>query len=80
MMQRLKRLKDVLGLYLNRQKGMALLARLQASDLSDADRARVSHIMRTMLQLPEAPGQESSAPETSAPSAHASRRRQRRLS
>jgi len=32
MIQRLKLLKDVLGLYLNRPKGMALLARVQASD------------------------------------------------
>lgn len=32
MLQRLKRLKDVLGLYLNRQRGMALLERVQASD------------------------------------------------
>ena len=80
MFQRLKLLKDVLGLYLNRQKGMALLARVQASDLSDEDRARVSRIMRTMLQLPDDPGQEPSSPEASAPSAHASRRRQRRSS
>jgi hypothetical protein len=80
MIQRLKLLKDVLGLYLNRQKGIALLERVQASDLSDDDRARVSHIMRTMLKLPDAPGQESSSPEASAPSAHASRRRQRRSS
>jgi hypothetical protein len=56
MLQRLKRLKDVLGLALNRQKGLALLERIQASDLSEADRARVSHIMRTMLKLPADPG------------------------
>jgi hypothetical protein len=80
MFQRLKLLKDVLGLYLNRQKGMALLERVQASDLSDADRARVSRIMRTMLKLPDDPGQESSSPEASDPSAHVSRRRQRRSS
>jgi hypothetical protein len=79
MIQRLKLLKDVLGLYLNRHKGVALLERLQASDLSDEDRAHVSHIMRTMLKLHD-PGQESSAPEASAPAAHASRRRQRRSS
>lgn len=80
MFQRLKLLKDVLGLYLNRQKGMALLEHVQASDLSDEDRARVSRIMRTMLKLPDDPGQERSSPEASDPSAHASRRRQRRSS
>ena len=78
MLQQLKRLKDVLGLYLNRQRGMALLDRVQASDLSDDDRARVSRIIRTMLKLPDAPGQEPSSAEASAPSAHTSRRRQRR--
>jgi hypothetical protein len=80
MLQRLKLLKDVLGLYLNRQKGMALLEGVQASDLRDEDRARVSRIIRTMLKLPDAPGQEPSAPEASDPSAHASRRRPRRSS
>ena len=76
--QRLKLLKDVLGLYLNRQKGRALLKRVEASDLSDEDRARVSRIMRTMLQLPDEPGQEPPSPEASSPSAHASHRGQRR--
>jgi hypothetical protein len=80
MFQRLKLLKDVFGLYLNRQKGMALLDRVQASDLSDADRARVSRILRTMLQLPDESGQEVSSPEASAPSTPASRRRQRHTS
>jgi hypothetical protein len=80
MLQRLKRLKDVLGLYLNRHRGMALLERVHASDLSEDDRARVSRIMRTMLKLPEAPGQEPSFSEASDPSAHASRRHQRRSS
>jgi hypothetical protein len=78
MIQRLKWLKNVLDLYLNRQKGMVLLERIQVSDLSDEDRARVSHIMRTMLKLPDDPGHASSSPEQSAPSAHASRRCQRR--
>jgi hypothetical protein len=80
MCQRLKLLKDVLGLYLNQQKGMALLERVQTSDLRDEDRARVSRIIRTMLKLPEDPGQEPSSPEASDPSAHASRRHQRRSS
>jgi hypothetical protein len=80
MIQRLKLLKDVLGLYLNRQRGMALLERVQASDLSDDDRARVSRIMRTMLKLPEDPGQEPSSAAASDPSAHVSRRHQRRSS
>jgi hypothetical protein len=81
MLQRLKLLKGVLGLYLNRQKGMALLERVQASDLSDEDRARVSRILRTLLKLPDALGQELSSPEASTPSTPAaSRRRQRHAS
>jgi hypothetical protein len=80
MFQRLKLLKDVLGLSLNRRRGMALLERVHASDLSDDDRARVSRILRTILQLPDAPGQEPSSSEAFDPSAHASRRRQRRSS
>jgi hypothetical protein len=80
MIQRLKLLKDALGLSLNRRKGLALLERIQASDLSEADRAHVSHIMRTMLQLPDDPGHAVSLPEASTPSAHASQRRQRRSS
>jgi hypothetical protein len=73
MRQRLKLLKDVFGLYLNRQKGMALLERVESSDLSAEDRARVSRILRTMLKLPDEPGKQPSSPE-----AAASRRRQRR--
>ena len=80
MFQRLKVLKDVLSLYLNRQAGLTLLERVQASDLSDADRDRVSRIMRTMLKLPADPVPEPPLPEASAPSAHASRRRQRHAS
>ena len=80
MIQRFKRLKDVLGLSLNRQRGLALLERVEASDLSAEDRARVNHIMRTILKLPDDPGQEPSSPEASASSGHASRRRQRRSS
>jgi hypothetical protein len=76
----LKLLKDVLGLSLKRQKGMALLERIHGSDLSDEDRARISRIMRTMLRLPDKLGQEPSSPEASSPSALASRRRQRRSS
>ena len=73
MLQRLKLLKDVFGLYLNRHKGMALLERVESSDLSAEDRARVSRILRTMLKLPNEPGKQPSVPE-----ATASRRRQRR--
>ena len=80
MLQRLKVLKDVLNLYLNRQTGLALLERVQASDLSDADRDRVSRIMHTMLKLPADPGHEPPLPEASTPSAHASRRCQRHAS
>ncbi|MDH3604013.1 MAG: hypothetical protein OEU26_30775, partial [Candidatus Tectomicrobia bacterium] len=53
MFQRPKLLIDLLALYLNRQKGMALLKRVQASSLSDDDRDRVSHILRVMLRLPD---------------------------
>ena len=76
MFQRLKLLKDFLRLYLNRQEGTALVAHVQASDLNDEDRARVIRIIRTLLQLPDDPVQEPSGPDVSAPSAHASRRRQ----
>ncbi len=80
MFPRLKVLKDVLSLYLNRQTGLALLERVQASDLSDADRDRVSRIMRTMLKLPADPVHEPPLPEASTPSAQASRCRQRHSS
>jgi hypothetical protein len=63
MLQRLKRLTCLLGLLLSRHQGMALLERVQASTLSDADRDRVPHIMRATLRLPEAPVPEPSAPE-----------------
>jgi len=80
MFQRLKVLKDVLSLYLHRPAGLALLERVHASDLSDADRDHVSRIMRTMLKLPAGPVHEPPVPEASAPSAHTSRRRQRHSS
>jgi hypothetical protein len=54
MFKRLKLLKDLLGLYLSRRQAMALLERVQASNLSEDDRNRVSHILRAMLRLPEA--------------------------
>ena len=73
MLQQLKLLKDVFGLSLNQQKGMALLERVESSDLSAEDRARVSRILRTMLKLPDEPGKQPSSPE-----AAALRRRQRR--
>jgi hypothetical protein len=77
MLQRLKLLKDFLGIYLSRQQGMAFLERVQASNLSDADRALVTRIMRATLKLPEAPGQEPAAPEAPDHTAHTSRRRLR---
>jgi hypothetical protein len=77
MFQRLKLLKDFLGVYLNRQRGMAFLERVQASNLSDADRTLVTRLMRATLKLPEAPGHEPSAPEAPAHTAHTSRRRHR---
>jgi hypothetical protein len=77
MLQRLKLLKAFLGVYLNRRQGMALLERVQASNLSDADRTLVTRIMRATLKLPEARGQEPSSPEASTPTAHSARRRHR---
>jgi hypothetical protein len=63
MLQRLKLLKDFLSVYLNRQQGMAVLARVQASNLSDADRVLGTRIIRATLKMPDAPGHEPSAPE-----------------
>ena len=56
MFQRLKLLKDFLGIYLNQRQGIAFLERIQASDLSADDRDLVSRIIRATLKLPEAPG------------------------
>ena len=53
MFQRLKALKNLLGLYLNRRQAKALLDEVQASDLSDDDRDSISQILRLMLRLPE---------------------------
>jgi len=77
MLQRLKLLKDLLGVYLNRQQGIALLERVQASNLSDADRALVTRIMRATLKLPDAPVQEPSSPEAPDHAAYTSRWRRR---
>jgi hypothetical protein len=78
MLQRLKLLKDFLGVSLNRQQGMAFLERVQASTVSDADRALVTRIMRATLKLPAAPGHELSAPAAPDHTAHTSRRRHQR--
>ena len=77
MLQRLKLLKDFLGVYLNRQRGMAFLERVQASNLSDADRDLVTHIIRATLKLPDASGQEPSSSEAPDHTAPISRRRHR---
>lgn len=53
MFQRLKLLKDFLSLFLNRRQAKELLEQVQASNLSDDDRERVSQILRLMLRLPE---------------------------
>jgi hypothetical protein len=53
MFQPLKALKNLLGLYLNRRQAKALLEQVQASDLNDAARNRISHILRFMLRLPK---------------------------
>jgi hypothetical protein len=64
MFQRLKLLKGLLGLYLNRRQAKALLEQVQASNLSDDARDRISHILRFMLRLPDEslPGLSSPAP------------------
>ena len=80
MFQRLKLLKDFLGIYLNRRQGMAFLERIQASNLSADDRDLVSRIIRATLKLPDDRGHEPSSPDAPAPSAPASRRRHRHAS
>jgi hypothetical protein len=75
MLQRLKLLKDLLGLYLSRRQAMALLERVQASNLSDDDRNRVSHILRAMLRLPDASVQEPSSLEAPLPQVKSKRQR-----
>src|SRR5229473_8123429 len=75
MFQRLKLLKDFLGVYLNPHQGRVLLERVHASNLSDTDRDCITRIIRATLQLPDDPGHEPSSPDAPAPSAHASRRR-----
>jgi hypothetical protein len=75
MLQRLTRLKDLLGLYLSRRQAMALLERIQASNLSDDDRNRVNQILRAMLRLPDASLQEPSSLEAPLPQGKAKRQR-----
>jgi hypothetical protein len=77
MLHWLKLLKALLGVYLNRQQDLALLERVQASNLSDADRTLVTRIIRATLKLPEPPGQEPSSPEAPDHTAHTARRRHR---
>jgi len=79
-LQRFKRLKDFLSVYLNRQQGRAFLERIQASNLSDADRDLITHILRATLKLPDAPVQEPSSPEAPDHSAHTARHHPRRAS
>jgi len=62
MFQRLKLLKDLLALYLNRRQAKALLEQVQASNLSADARDRVSAILRFMLRLPDASFPERSSP------------------
>jgi hypothetical protein len=75
MLQRLKLLKDLLGLYLSRRQAMALLERVQASNLSDDDRNRVSHILRAMLRLPDESVQEPSSCAAPLPQVKSKRQR-----
>jgi hypothetical protein len=62
-----KLLKNFVGLYLSRRQAMALLACVQASNLCDDDRHRVTHILRTMLRLPDEALQEPSSPAVPLP-------------
>jgi hypothetical protein len=80
MFRRLKLLKDLLGVYLHRQQGMAFLKRVQASNLSDDDRDLVTRIIRATLKLPDGPVQEPSSPAAPDHSAQTSRPRHRRSS
>ena len=75
MFQRLKLLKDLLGLYLSRRQAMALLERVQASNLRDDDRNRVSPILRAMLRLPDDSLQEPSSLEAPLPQGKSKRQR-----
>lgn len=54
MFQQLKALKHLLGLYLNRRQAKVLLEPVQASDLNDEARDRISQILRFMRRLPKA--------------------------
>ena len=67
MWQRLKLFKRLLGLFLSRQQGMALLERVPASSVSDNDRALVTRIIRATLKLSDAPGDEPSVPAAPVP-------------
>jgi hypothetical protein len=75
MLQRLKRLKDLLGLYLSRRQAMALLERVQASNLSNDDRNRVSHSLRAMLRLPDESVQGPTSREAPLPQVKSKRQR-----
>lgn len=75
MFQRLKLLKDLLGLYLSRRQAMALLERVQASNLRDDDRNRVSQILRAMLRLPDDSLHEPSSLEAPLPQVKSKRQR-----
>jgi hypothetical protein len=75
MWQRLKLLKDLLCLCLSRRQAMALLERVQASNLSDDDRNHVSHILRAMLRLPDESVQEPSSLEAPFPQVKSKRQR-----
>ena len=77
MLQRLKLLKDLLGVSLHRRQGMAWLARIHASNFSEADRALVTRILCPMLRLPDNREHQPSAPDVPAPSAPAACRGQR---
>jgi hypothetical protein len=78
MWQRLKLLTALLGVFLNRRHGRALLARVHASNLGEADRDLVTRIMRATLRLSDAPVHE--RPARDAPAAPASRDHDRHAS
>lgn len=78
MWQQLRLLTVFLGVFLHRRHGRALLARVQTSNLDDADRDFVTRILRVTLRLPDALGREQSGPD--APAAPVSRRHTRHAS
>lgn len=65
MFERLKMFTRVASLYVNRQKGWALLKQIRASDLSGEDQDRILDIMRRMRIIRASDVQASESSESS---------------